>query len=220
MVILTTSFWMEKLNYLQDFFVNVQEYLSRFDFLVLDGWLDFALSFWADFSIEFSSFFGGLLLFVIVNRQIEKLYKIEKNIKELWNLVLFLLNKRQASIPILYTISKRYNLLPPVQLENLLLIRDKSTQSSLRQNPVEKMKIEKAFSENIVQIFTGLERQQKFASNKILQKLGKDFEFIDQKLFEIQNTYNGAVKVWNNKFSKPFFKIFLWVFGFRRKGLF
>lgn len=153
---------------------------------------------------------GGLFLWGIVFL----FRRRQRSIERLWRLILFFLSKRQMMIPLVYTIAQRENLLSSKDLQTLLDIRAKSRTMPLRKNPHKRMKIEQEASEILFSFFQKMEQKKTSKSQKILQHIVEDFEFIDAKLVELQKLYNREAFQWNTKRNILPVRVLAYVFRF------
>ncbi len=123
----------------------------------------------------------------------------EKNIQKIWRFILFFLSKRQMMIPLIYTLAKRDKGLDDTALKKLLHIRMQCRQYSIKKHLKKRMELERKFSEILVQYFAKLEKDGVLKKDPLLLHVGKDLEFIDQKLVQLQTIYNREARDWNRR---------------------
>ncbi len=121
-------------------------------------------------------------------------------IQRLWVFLLFFLSKRHMVLPLLHFEAKAHHWLDETTLEKMVTLRQMARQTSLRQNPVERMKIEEETSALLVRVFAKLEQSENAAHNTIIQTVGADLEFVDEKLIALQKEYNSQVLAFNKKY--------------------
>jgi hypothetical protein len=184
---------------------SVREFLWNGYQSILDFWAEYTA--WILLTLVLIAI--GILVFNVVRRR-------EKNIQKLWSFVLFFLSKRQMTIPLIYTLAQRDGILDTKILDDLLRIRNECRGLSLRRQPTQRLQQEKKVSRILYDYFSTLERQGKIQSNSKFKQLVQDMEFIDQKLIQLQKTYNDEVILWNRKYDTFPIKILGIMFGFRR----
>jgi hypothetical protein len=118
-------------------------------------------------------------------------------------------------IPLVYTFASRDRLLSYDQLNNLLEIRDQCRQISFRQNPSERLTLEKIVSQILLEYFQALEDNGKIKDKSKPAKIAQDLEFIDDKLTELQAAYNEATEKWNRTVDHGPQKVLWKLIGFR-----
>ncbi len=138
----------------------------------------------------------------------------ENNIHKIWRFIVFFLSKRQMMIPLIYTLAKRDKALDEDSLKKLLHIRVQCRQYSIKKHLKKRMELERKFSEILVAYFGKLERDGVLEKDPLLLLVGKDLEFIDQKLVQLQTIYNKEADEWNRKFN-----VFHRIFGVRKCNL-
>jgi len=121
----------------------------------------------------------------------------EQNILKIWRFIHFFLSKRQMMIPLIYTLAKRDKGLGDEALKKLLHVRNQCRQYPIKKHLKKRMELERKFSEILVQYFTKLENDGVLSKDPLLQHVGKDLEFIDQKLVQLQTVYNREATDWN-----------------------
>ena len=154
------------------------------------------------------TFLGCVVLVVLYFRQ------KQQTIEKLWKLILFFLSKRQMMIPIVYTFAQRDALLSEKDLQKLLEIRELSRSVPLRKDPTRRMEIEREVSHILLDFFTKIEKNKNYPSKTTMDRILEDFEFIDEKLVELQKVYNREALLWNK--ARNFFLVrpLAWVFRF------
>ena len=159
-------------------------------------------------------FLAFLIVILIVKFIIDHFRRHEKQIEKLWIFTLFFLSKRQMMIPLIVTLAKKDNVLPPKTLTELLSIREKVRNVSLRKSPRKRLKLEQQVSKILFEYFSLLDKKGQIQSGSKLERVIRDLEFIDKKLVELQKIYNHESQKWNQKFTNPFTSIFFKLFRF------
>lgn len=155
------------------------------------------------FALYGTWFWAGLVFLGIFFLGVSYFRRRQKMIEKLWHLILFFLSKRQMMIPLVFTFAQRDQLLSEKDLSTLLEIRALSRSVPLRKDPEKRMTIEKKVSQILFSFFDKMEKKENYPSQKTMKKIMKDFEFIDEKLVELQQVYNREALKWNlsrNKF--------------------
>ena len=147
-------------------------------------------------------------------------HRQELYLQKLWLFVVFFLSKRQLMIPLVYTLSGRDHLLSDAQRARLLELRQECQESSLKEHPVERIKREQELSRLLYTYFMELEKQNKIIAGTPVERLVKDLEFMDEKLLDLQKTYNQEVETWNTYFHRLLPGVLLKLFRFHRFHLF
>ncbi len=139
----------------------------------------------------------------------------QRHIKKLWQFMLFFLSKRQMILPLVYTLGKREKLLDEKSLQELLEARRTCQTVSLLKNPAKRLILEQKVSQMLFRFFSELEKTGKIRHGSKFERIMKDLEYIDQKLFSLRESYNSQVDIWNHNFSSA--KVILYFpFGFRK----
>jgi hypothetical protein len=142
-----------------------------------------------------------LVTFGLIKLAINNVKQREQNIQKIWRFILFFLSKRQMMIPLIYTLAKRDKGLNDEALKKLLHIRMQCRQYSIKKHLKKRMELERRFSEILVQYFSKLEQDGILEKDPLLLHVGKDLEFIDQKLVQLQTVYNNEAETWNKKLT-------------------
>lgn len=156
-------------------------------------------------------FIGLLIIILLIKFAIDRKRKQKKQIHKLWLFTLFFLSKRQMMIPLIVTLAKRDDILDEQTLEDLLDIRKKCREVSFKKSPQKRLKLEERVSQILYRYFSDLDAQGKIREKSKFEHVIHDLEFIDQKLVELQKTYNQASYAWNQhlrQFPGFFFKLF------------
>jgi hypothetical protein len=76
------------------------------------------------------------------------------------------------------------------------------------------MAIEREVSHIVFDFFTKIEKNPSYPSKQVMDRILEDFEFIDEKLVELQKVYNREALLWNK--SRNFFLVrpLAWIFQF------
>jgi hypothetical protein len=157
--------------------------------------------------------FAGALCVALLFLVLMFIRRRQRNIHKLWKLILFFLSKRQMILPLVYTFAKRDTLLNDQQLEEILIIRDQSQRVPFQKNPTQRMAIEMKVSKLLFDFFEHIESHPHHPSQAIIKKMESDFEFIDDRLVELQQIYNREAEKWNKRRRR--FPIILFAFVFR-----
>ena len=155
-------------------------------------------------------FIAGLILILLIKFAIDRKRKQQKQIHKLWLFTLFFLSKRQMMIPLIVTLSRRDGLLDDETLEDLLEIRQKCREVPFKKSPQKRLELEQRVSRILYRYFSDLDAQGKIREKSKFEHVIHDLEFIDNKLVELQKTYNQASYAWNQhlrQFPGFFFKI-------------
>ncbi len=164
---------------------------------------------------------GLVVLWILLSVLLRRVRTRLREIQKLWLFTLFFLSKRQMMVPLLYTYAKREDLLPPVQLEEILAIREECRHISLKRSPERRLEAESRLSEIIYSFFHALEREGRITEGSEWQKLVEDFEFIDRKLVELQKVYNHEARSWNEQIIESVAgRFFFRLWGFKPFELF
>jgi len=142
-----------------------------------------------------------LVVFGILKLTVNNVKRREHNIQKIWRFILFFLSKRQMMIPLIYTLAKRDKGLDEVSLKKLLHIRMQCRQYSIKKHLKKRMELERKFSQILVIYFEKLEKDGILEKDPLLQHVGKDLEFIDQKLVQLQAVYNKEAETWNKNLT-------------------
>ncbi len=153
---------------------------------------------------------SGLLLILVVKFWVDGHSKRKKEIERLWLFLLFFLSKRQMMMPLLVTLGRREKDLSEKSISDLLKIREKCRTISLRKSPKKRMAEELKVSAVLYRHFSQLEKKGKINDGSKLGRVMQDLEFIDQKLVQLQKTYNTHAEKWNQNLSGA-----LKIFGFK-----
>jgi hypothetical protein len=156
-----------------------------------------------------------LIIAGLIKLAVNNVKRREKNIHKIWRFIHFFLSKRQMMIPLIYTLAKRDDGLDEEALKKLLHVRMQCRQYSIKKHLKKRMELERKFSEILVQYFTKLEKDGVLKKDPLLQHVGKDLEFIDQKLVQLQTVYNREASDWNKHLT-----VFHKIFGIRKCKLF
>ena len=124
----------------------------------------------------------------------------QTEIQRLWGFLLFFLSKRHMMLPVLHTVSSREKYLDEESLGKITKLRQQAREVSLRQNPAQRMGIEGDVSNLLVEIFTKVEKSPSAKNNQIIKTIGKDLEFVDEKLVELQEKYNATASRFNSRY--------------------
>ena len=187
---------------------------ESYDWSHWSGWSQAGLDLWQTFPWEISAFFGGILAFVTLRWWITQQRKKQQHMRKLWDLLVFFLMKRQMSIPIIYTLSKRQQLFSAEKLAELLTMREQCQQLSLRTQTNQRLDHERNFSQLLFRFFSQAEASQSMKLGSALRQLAEDFEFMDQKLVQIQGAYNAEVAIWNRSWAPWWKRPLRWSAGF------
>jgi len=141
------------------------------------------------------------VVFGILKLTVNNVKRREKNIEKIWRFILFFLSKRQMMIPLIYTLAKQDNGLDEVSLKKLLHIRMQCRQYSIKKHLKKRMELERKFSQILILYFEKLEKDGILEKDPLLQHVGKDLEFIDQKLVQLQAVYNKEAEIWNKNLT-------------------
>lgn len=142
--------------------------------------------------------------------------KQEHNLKKIWIFILFFLTKRQMMIPLVVTLAKKDGFLDDEIRSQLLEIRDKCREVSLKKQPQQRLLLEQDVSKVLFYYFTQLEREDKIIGGTKFEKIVRDLEFIDAKLVQLQQVYNQETQTWNKKIKMPGLGWLLKIFRFKR----
>ncbi len=191
-----------------------EKFLSQFPISwqeTLYSWGNVIKNFW-------DSYATWILLIIVILALLKVMISVvrrqEKSIQKLWNLLLFFLSKRQMMIPLIYTVAKREKMLKDEELQKLLEIKQKCHSMPFKKDPQKRLEVEKEASRVLFSYFSQVE--QKKQKNPIMQQVIKDFEFMDQKLVELQKVYNQAAQSWNKKRNIFPISLLAGIFRFKR----
>jgi hypothetical protein len=144
-------------------------------------------------------FIAGIVIILIIKFAYDSQRKDRKQVEKIWKYILFFLAKRQMIIPLVATLAKRDNAISKETYAQLLSLRDKCRNTSLREKPTDRHLLEEDISQILFEYFSSLEKKGKITPGSKLERVIKDLEFIDQKLVQLQAVYNCEVTRWNNK---------------------
>ena len=159
--------------------------------------------------------FLALVVFGVLKLMVNNVKRREDNIQKIWRFILFFLSKRQMMIPLIYTLAKRDKGLDDIALKRLLHIRMQCRQYSIKKHLKKRMELERKFSQILVVYFEKLEKDGILKKDPLLQHVGNDLEFIDQKLVQLQSVYNKEAGTWNKNLT-----VFHKIVGVRKCKLF
>ncbi len=171
---------------------NATEPTSSFD-----SFSAFLNNFWAfcvDYQIELLvvfSLLAGTIYFWKYHR------KKAASIHKLWVFTLFFLTKRQMMIPLVISLSEKDGVLPEEVRVQLLEIRNRCRDVSLKKDPIGRLELEQRVSKALFFYFTNLEEKGQIKAGTKFKKIVKDLEFIDAKLVQLQVVYNREAEKWN-----------------------
>lgn len=157
-----------------------------------------------------------IVILALIKLILNTIRRREKNIQKLWSFVLFFLSKRQMMLPLVYTLAKRDQILGQEKLEELLQIREECRNTSLRSHPALRLQKEATISRLLFEYFSFLEKQGKIKPKSQMERLMHDFEFIDQKLIELQKIYNAEAISWDKTYDIFFITLLGKIFCFQR----
>ncbi len=142
---------------------------------------------------------------------IYRLHDRRNYIYKIWLYMVFFLTKRQMMIPLVYTLAIRDGILSKDDLYPLLKIRKECHDTSLKENPKQRLQSELKVSQILYQYFSAVEKNGQVQPGTKFERLMKDLEFIDQKLTELQQVYNAETSAWNKVMNRALIKYFFWL---------
>lgn len=170
---------------------------------LLDQSFDFFSLIWS-FLLEYQlQIFVVACIIVLLTWFLKRNKKKSSEIKKIWIFTLFFLTKRQMMLPLVVSLAKKDGILDEEIREQLLEIRNRCRDVSLKKDPIIRLELEQHVSKILFYYFTNLEEEGKIKKGTKFEKIVKDLEFIDAKLVQLQFVYNREADKWNKAVTSP-----------------
>jgi len=161
--------------------------------------LDFAADFWEKFSNFLAENIGKIFVIFLTATIFYFIFKKwkshENRIFRIWQHLLFFLTKRQMLIPLIFVLAQKKNFLEQKKWDEIWEIRRECRQIGIS-DPKKRWQKEKKISAIFFEFFAKMEKSGEIPQKSKLEKVARDLEFIDQKLFQLQKIYNAEIEKW------------------------